>query len=384
MRIGFFSESYKPYVSGVVKSIESFTEELNKKGHEVFIFAPDYPRVEEEAESNIFRIKSLPAPTHPEFRLPLPLAPAWKKKAAALNLDIIHTHSPFIMGWLAKSTAKKLDLPLIFTYHTLYEKYSHYVPLVQKLVQKATLKYTRKYCDYCELIIAPSDYVKKRLRQQQVSTPILTIPTGIDISLYENRDPSWIRKEYSLNQEDNLLLFVGRLGREKNIDFLLQAFSEILNNINHTKLMIVGEGPYKENLIQLSRELGLQQEVIFTGLQPHARVIDFYLDSDLFVFPSLTETQGLVILEAMAGNLPVVAVDAAGATGVVEEGVNGLLVGKDEYDFAQAVIQLLTHEKRYNLFKKKAYRKAQEYTIEKMSERLIQGYQKIISGSRME
>ncbi|MFW5976868.1 MAG: glycosyltransferase family 4 protein [Bacillota bacterium] len=375
MKIIFFSESYKPYVSGVVKSIETFKKQLIKKGHQVYIFAPDYP--EAEPEPGVFRFKSIPAFTHPDFRLPLPFSPGLKNKIADLKPDIIHTHSPFLVGWLARYISGKLNKPLVFTYHTLYEKYSHYAPLGESLVKKLTVKFTRRFCDSCDLIIAPSQYVKNRLKKYNISPKILTIPTGIDISLYKKKHPGWIRKKYSLKDKDKILLFVGRLGEEKNLEFLLKTFQSLSRNIDDVKLIIIGDGPHKARLIKLRNNLNLKDKVIFTGLQPYNRVIDFYLFSDVFVFPSLTETQGLVILEAMAGGLPVVAVDAAGSTAMINSGKNGLVVKEDIKEFARAVKQILSDKNQYQIYSQNARKTARKFTIENMTQKMLKGYHDI-------
>ncbi|MFW5787327.1 MAG: glycosyltransferase family 4 protein [Halanaerobiales bacterium] len=376
MKIGFFSESYKPYVSGVVKSIESFKNQFKEKGHKVYIFAPDYP--EARPEDNVFRIKSFPALTHPDFRLPLTFFNKIRDKIKSLQLDIIHTHSPFLAGWLAKYVSQKLNIPLVFTYHTLYEKYSHYAPIGKLLAKKITIKYTKKYCEYCDLIIAPSNYVKKKLQERDILNRILTVPTGIELSLYENKDTDWIQDKYKIDEEEKILLFVGRLGKEKNIDFLLKSFQKISNKIDNVRLMIVGEGPYKKNLESLRDNLGIEKKVIFTGLQPYNKVIDFYLYSDLFVFPSLTETQGLVILEAMAGGLPVVAVDAGGVTAMIDQGENGILVRENINQFVRAVVKILSDEKEYRVYCQNAVKKAAGYSISRMADKLLQGYRDIL------
>ena len=381
MKIGFFSDCYKPYVSGVVKSIESFSREYKKMGHEVYIFAPDYPGIEEK--NNIYRFKSIPVVTHPKYRLAIPMSRTMIKKIKEINLDIIHTHSPFLMGWLGKIMAKRLDLPLVFTYHTLYEKYAHYAPLIERWARKLAITYTKRYCQYCDMVVAPSEYVKKRLIEYNISGSLLTVPTGIKISDFRKTDSSWIKDKYNLKKEEKILLFVGRLGKEKNVDFLLEAFKKISNNIPKTKLIIVGDGHNKAFLKKMVKSLNIEEKVIFTGLQPHENVIDFYQASDLFVFPSVTETQGLVILEAMAGGLPVVAVDAAGSQDMVDSGVNGMLVKEDQHVFAQSVINLLCNDNKYKLFRSNAEEKAREYTMTKMAKCLLKGYNKLLSDKEL-
>ncbi|MDI3547019.1 MAG: 1,2-diacylglycerol 3-alpha-glucosyltransferase [Halanaerobiales bacterium] len=377
MRIGFFTDSYKPYMSGVVKSIDLFTAELLKLGHDVYIFAPNYP--DAERKKNVYRFKSVPAPTNPGFRLAIPISNRVVQEVKELRLDIIHTHSPFLMGWLGRYVARKLDLPLVFTYHTLYEEYAHYAPVGKELARRLAIKYSRDYCQSCDLVIAPTKFVEKVLKDYQITTRLKTVATGIDLTPYRENDASWVREKYQIHDKEKVLLFVGRLGQEKNVTFLLKAFRKVLDSITNVRLLLVGDGPERGRLERMVEQISLNDKVIFAGRQEPVKVVDYYLASDLFVFPSITETQGLVTLEAMAGGLPVVAVNAAGSTVMVDDGFNGLLVKADQYLFAEAVIELLTHETRYNLFRKNALKKAEQLSIENMTAELLAGYREIIS-----
>src|SRR5690554_1676190 len=227
MKIAFFSDSYRPYLSGVVKSIELFKDKMEELGHEVYIFAPDYPEV--VRQEHIYRFKSIPAPTNSDFRLALPVSTKLTMKLRELQPDLIHTHSPFMMGLLARIEARKLDIPLVFTYHTLYDKYAHYAPLGKELARKLAVKYTRDFCKSCDLVVAPSEYVKKRLNSYKTGVPVISIPTGIDLSpylLHKNKKED-IRKKYCIEPEERMLLFVGRLGLEKNLYFLLKVMKKI-------------------------------------------------------------------------------------------------------------------------------------------------------------
>lgn len=376
MKIGFFSDSYKPYMSGVVKSIELFTSKLREKGHEVYIFAPDYPDAEDN--ENIFRFKSIPALTNRDFRIALPLSLNIVQEVKEIGLDIIHSHSPFLMGWLARYVAYRLNIPLVFTYHTLYEEYVHYAPLGRKLARRLAIKYSKDYCQSCDQIITPSRFVEEKLRSYNITTPLKTISTGIDMGPYQERNGLTIRERYDIEDDEKVLLFVGRLGQEKNVSFLIKAFKIVNDSLPNTRLLIVGDGPERGKLEEMGRNLNLGQKVIFAGFQKPEQVVDFYLTSDLFVFPSMTETQGLVTLEAMAGGLPVVAVNAAGSTSMVDDGLNGMLTKPDIHHFSRAIIELVTHKKRYHLFMKNSLKKAEEYSIDNMADKLIELYEELL------
>ncbi|NLM96277.1 MAG: glycosyltransferase family 4 protein, partial [Halanaerobiaceae bacterium] len=259
MNIAFFSDSYRPYFSGVVKSIDSFKKELEKKGHFVYIFAPDYPSVDEE--EGIYRFASLPTPTKKDFRLAIPISNKISSLLKRLEIDIIHTHTPFLMGGLARYVARKLDIPLVFTYHTLYEEYVHYVPLVGNLARGVTIRYVKDFCRSCNLIIAPSGYVEKRIKNYQIDRPVLTIPTGLELDIYRNRNEKLleeIRNDYKLDKFALKLVFVGRLGEEKNVSFLLRAFNFLVREHGlDACLIVIGSGPDRDKLEKYCLEEGL-------------------------------------------------------------------------------------------------------------------------------
>jgi 1,2-diacylglycerol 3-alpha-glucosyltransferase len=377
LNIGFFTDSYKPYMSGVVRSIELFTAELNRLGHQVYIFAPDYPEV--ERGGGIYRFKSLPVPTNPGYRLAIPFSKSVVRNVKGLGLDIIHSHTPFLMGWLARYLARKLDLPLAFTYHTLYEKYAHYAPVGKGLSRKFAVKYSKDYCQSCDLVIVPTEFVKDVLKGYNITSTVEIIATGINLLSYREKDGKWVREKYGITDNERVLLFVGRLGQEKNVTFLLKAFKEISDKLTDVKLMLVGDGPERRSLEMLSGELLIRDKVIFAGSQSPEGVVDYYLAGDLFVFPSVTETQGLVTLEAMAGGLPVVAVNAAGSRIMVDHEINGLLTKNELSSFTGAVVDLLTDKTRYQKMSKNALKKAEMFSITAMTEKLLTTYSNIIS-----
>lgn len=399
MKIGFFSDSYRPYMSGVVRSIEDFTRFLRQRGHEVYIFAPDYPDAGEDPE-NIFRFPSFPVVTNKSFRMAIPYTMGITDEVRALELDIIHSHTPFLMGRLALRLADKLDLPFVFTYHTLYDRYTHYVPGVSSLAKRVVAKYVLSYCRRSDLVLTPSPFVRDMLAEERMETPLRVQPTGVILAEYEAADGKRVREEFGIGEKEELLVFVGRLGQEKNLEFLLQCGRRLLNNDSATSrgksfatgetgkspasagrkrwLMLVGEGPEQENLEALAGELGIGSKVVFAGYQPPGRVKDFYAASDLLVFPSLTETQGLVLLEAMATGLPVVAVDAGGVSSVVDNGDNGFLVDEDRDEFCQAVENVLGDEEFYSRAVERARVKAGEFSMENMTERLLGFYGELL------
>jgi glycosyltransferase involved in cell wall biosynthesis len=372
-----FSDSYKPYVSGVVNSIDIFNRELRSLGHEVFIFAPRYPNYQ-DTEPGIFRFRSVQAPTNRDFSVAIPFSLKFAPTIRKLNLDLIHVHSPFVLGQVGAVQARRFNLPLIFTYHTLYEQYIHYVPLGQNLTREFVVRLSRYFCNHCDLVITPTGKVKELLHDYGVQAPIEVIPTGIDLARFSQGDPTWLRKQLQMDPEVKLLLFVGRLTKEKNVDFLIRAFALTQKKFPETRLVIVAGGPEEERLKNLTMELGLTQQIVFMGQMTEQDLVNCYHGADFFVFPSVTETQGLVILEAMAAGLPVIAVDAFGVSDMIRSGIDGLLTRYTLEDFAAGICQLLENERQCEVIAAGSRAKAVELSSTQMALRLETAYQKVL------
>lgn len=379
MRIGVFTDSYKPYTSGVVTSITTFREELENLGHSVFIFAPSYPKYQDE-EANVYRFFSIPAPTNPGYTLAVPISPRLSLTVKKLGLDIVHVHSPFILGRWGAKCARRFGLPLVFTYHTLYEQYIHYVPMPRELARDLAITYSRHFCNRCDLVITPTREVEQLVQSYGVQAPVRVIPTGVPIHKFRNRCPGWLRKNWNIPPEARVCLFVGRLSREKNLEFLLEAFQLVKQQCPQAVLVIVAAGPLEDELKQHAVDLGfhLDRDVVFTGRLPYENLIDVYFDADLFTFASVTETQGLVLIEAMAAGLPVVAVSAFGVQDMVDNEVNGYLVSLDRQEFAARVLQLLANEPLRREFARQALAKAEQMSSRAMARKLEAEYLKLL------
>lgn len=373
MKIAVFSDSYKPYVSGVVNSLDTFGRELRKMGHMLYVFAPAYPGYADD-EPGIFRFLSVAAPTNPDYRLTIPLSPAVGRRLRELQVDVVHTHSPFLMGGLGARAARRLKLPLVFTYHTVYEEYVHYSPVARDLARRLMRRISKRYCDKCDTVIVPTQAIRDLLRRYGVQTEVVVNPTGIDLSRYENLDRSFLRVKHGIPADNRILLFVGRLGKEKNVHFMIRAFARIADEDDRVTLVMVGGGPEQADLEQLTRDLGLEQRVIFAGPMPPAALPTVYAGADIFVFTSTTDTQGMVITEAMAAGLPVVAVKAYGSGNVVDDGVDGLLTSVDEAEFASAVVTLLRDTSLFSRLASGTRRKAEELSSTRCAQRLEQVY----------
>jgi glycosyltransferase involved in cell wall biosynthesis len=339
LRIGLFTNNYFPMLGGVPTAVETIRRGLGALGHEAVIVAPRMAGAADDSAAPVIRVPAIPAPTYPDFALPMPLGPTVTRRLVDLGLDVFHAHHPFLLGVSARRLARAAGRPLVFTYHTLYERYAHYVPLPSGMVGRRALRRSAAFADTADLVLAPSEFVARRLRTQGVRRPIEVLPTGVELDRFCPGDRSAARHALGIPTADRVLLYVGRLDREKNIAFLLDAVARV--TAPRTRFLLVGRGTLSTSLRHVAAGFGLGERVEFRGGVTPERVASYYRAADVFVFASTTETQGLAALEASACGLPVVAVRASGIEEVVAEGVSGLLVAEDPAVFAAAVSQVL-------------------------------------------
>lgn len=369
-KIGFFTDSYRPYISGVVRSIEILTDELANMGHESYIFAPAYPSASNE--QNVYRFLSIPAPTQRNFALPLPFSSRMNSTVRTLGLDIIHVHTPFLMGSLGALTARRFNLPLVFTHHTLYHSYAHYLPFGKKMATGIIKQWDINFCNRCDLIIAPSQFVKALVRRNGVRTPVSVIPTGLPDNL-DKGDPHWLKEKLALSPNDKVLLYVGRMGKEKNIIFLIEAMEKIIQKRKDTRLVLVGTGPEEADLRQLSRQKNLQRFIFFTGRVSHQDLQNCYAGADIFIFASQTETQGMVVGEAKQTGLPVVALHSPCMAEMIFHGKDGFLAYNLE-GFINYIFYLLNNEKVSILMGQKGKINTLRFSTRLFASKMLEAY----------
>lgn len=378
LKIAVFTDSFKPYISGVVRSIETFHKELTSLGHEIYIFAPRYPGC--KPEEHVFQFIGIPTPRNPNFVIPIPFSLKLNSKILELDIDIIHVHSPFLLGRLGAKAAHHLGIPLVFTFHTFYEQYVHYIPFPQAASRKIAQTISRNFSNRCDLILAPSLSAKEYLQKIGVRSSIKILPTGIDLSKFYNEDKNLLRQLFSINKNEHILLFVGRIGKEKNIPFLLEAIRFVKQFESKIKLVLIGDGPEKERIKSLAVSYKLSDNILFTGSLDHKDVVTCYLEADIFVFPSVTETQGLVIGEAKAAGLPVVAIkEALGAAEMVEDGEDGILTPGLPEEFGKAILNLIQDKELYQKMKKRTQENVHKISSRSSALQLIASYEGLTS-----
>lgn len=301
LNIGIFTDTYFPQVSGVATSIQTLKNGLEKQGHSVFIFTTTDPHNPKNLiEPNIFRFQSVPFVSFTDRRIAVRGIFQARKIARKLDLDIVHTQTEFSMGWIGKYVAYGLKIPQIHTYHTMYEDYLHYI-LNGKLLKPVEVKrFTRAFLHNVDGVVAPSLRVKETLLRYGVTAPIKIIPTGVDISRINENKKRDIRKELNISPETPVLLTLSRISSEKKIDHLLNVFPDILAKFPETILVVAGDGPDLQPLLDIVEKTGIKDHVIFTGNVEHTDVGNYYRMADLFVSASDSEAQGLTYIEAMA------------------------------------------------------------------------------------
>lgn len=383
MKILFISDVYFPRINGVSTSIRTFVEQMQHMGHEVHLIAPDYA-VATQDEAWIKRIPARSIYFDPEDKLmkygeALKLLPLFEQE----KYDIIHVHTPFVAHYLGLKLAAKFNVPLIETYHTFFEDYlHHYLPWMPKSLAKGMARLiSKRQCNAVDAIVAPSSPMLDVLRGYGVSAMAEVIPTGLQSNSFKAADGNAFRLQYGIALDRPMLLYVGRVAFEKNIDFLLEMTKLLVEKRPDVLLVITGEGPAEADLHQLAKTLDIENNVQFIGyLDRNKELNACYASADVFVFSSKSETQGLVLLEAMAQGTPVVAIAELGTASILIEGKGALIAPDNPLQFSEKVYQLLMHpEHRFELGKQAKTYVLDKWTATLQAERMIKFYSKLIA-----
>lgn len=381
MKIAIFTNNYLPNPYGVAQSIESFRRQFEKRGHAVYVFAPRAKGYLDQ-NPNAFRYPSVDVNYKISFPLPIPFSSKTSKILNNLELDIIHSQHHTLLGSEASKWAKKKNIPLVFTWHTLFDQYVHFAPLVpQKWAARWIVKKAVNYANAADYVVTPTDSVKEIIKKWGVTNVnLISIPTGVEEETYQGADGSHIRKKMKIAEDETILLLVSRLTAEKNIDFLFKSVFEVLKKKEKAKLMVVGGGNLLPRLKLMSKKNGLEKKVLFMGVVDKSRIKDYYAASDIFVYASKSETQGLVVSEAMYMGLPVVAVGATGSKDLVKNKMNGFLVSENENEFALAVENLINNRDLRQEFGAASERIAKEkYTDKICADKMLKVYEEAIA-----
>jgi 1,2-diacylglycerol 3-alpha-glucosyltransferase len=336
MNILMLTNTFMPYVGGVARSVQRFVDEYRRQGHRVMVAAPLYKNTP-KTEVDVVRFPAIQHFNGTEFSLPMPL-PGRGREMKQFEPDIVHAHHPFALGGTAVRIAAKREVPLIFTHHTMYEKYTHYIPGDSLRLKRYVVNLVSGYCNFCDAVIAPSESVADLLRKRGVNTPIAVIPTGVDTAFFRDGAGFHFREQHAIPNQAFVVGHVGRMATEKNLGFLARGVGKFLQRHRTAYFVLVGEGPMTSEINRVMEEMNVSDRFRPAGLLEQQDLSDAYKAMDAFAFSSHTETQGMVLAEAMAAGVPVVALDASGVREVVRDRVNGrLLSGADVNQFAAAL-----------------------------------------------
>ncbi|MBD3315957.1 MAG: glycosyltransferase [Chitinivibrionales bacterium] len=338
MHIVMMSNTYKPFVGGVERSIDTFTEELQARGHRVLIVAPKFEGAA-KSEGNIIRIPAIQQFNGTDFSVPLPVPGILSEVLDRFKPDIIHSHHPYLIGDTALRVGARRGVPVVFTFHTFYERYTHYVPGDSPAIKRFVVALATGYANLCERVVAPSPSVAKELKHRGIATPIEVVPTGIDVRMFSAGDGHRFRKRWGIPEKAFLVGTVSRLAPEKNIAFLTEALGRWLAQKPAGYVVVVGDGPSRAEAVQTFMQHGVAERIILSGTLGGEDLVDAYAALDTFAFASETETQGLVLAEALAAGVPVVAVDAPAVSDVTGRKHASLVEAGDPEGFVRALNQ---------------------------------------------
>jgi glycosyltransferase involved in cell wall biosynthesis len=376
------TNTYLPHVGGVARSVSAFTEALRQRGHHVLVVAPTYPTAEAGERDGVFRVPAIQQFNASDFsvRLPIPGLLAWRMER--FGPDLLHAHHPFLLGDTALRMAAGRGLPIVFTHHTMYEHYTHYVPGDSPPMVRFVKRMVTDYANLCDHIIAPSESIAGVLTERGVTTPISAIPTGINPHAFAHGDGAAMRRRCGIPAGATVVGHVGRLAPEKNLEFLSRALCRYLCSAPAAHALIVGEGPSGETIRDQAQQAGVAERLHMPGKLTGRALAEAYQAMDLFAFASLTETQGMVLAEAMSVGVPVVAVDAPGAREVVVDQRNGrLLPEADEAAFAAALAELAALSPEQRRARRQACcRTAEHFAMDRCVDRLLEVYDALQQG----
>lgn len=393
MRIGIFTETYTPYISGLVTSEVMLKKALEKKGHEVYVVTANLKsfKYDYDEEEKVLRIPGIPTGIY-DSRLTSIYPIQAVNKIKSWNLDVIHSQTEFAIGTFARLLAKQYNIPLVHTYHTMYEDYIHYITkgYFDKSSKKLVEYFTKFYCETTatELIVPTTKTYKLFKEKYEFEKNIHIIPTGIEVERFyeeniDQKEVEILKRSLRITKKDFVILFIGRLAEEKNVEFLIEAQAKLNKKYPNMKLLIVGDGPDKTKYETLAEKKGIKENVIFTGKVAWEEIPYYYHCSNVFATASKTETQGLTIIEAMASGIVPVCMRDEAFISMVTENLNGLFF-ETEKEYQEQIIKLYTRQEKHKRLNKQARIQAEHYSSDNYAERVLEVYQRAIKEKQSE
>lgn len=379
MNIVMVTNTYRPHVGGVAYSIEAFAREYRRRGHRVLVVAPEFPE-QHGPERDVVRIPAIQNFNGSDFSVVLPVPGVLAEALDAFEPHIIHSHHPYLLGMTALRKARQRELPLVFTHHTLYEQYTHYVPGDSPTLARFVIELATRYANLTDHVFAPSESVAALIRKRGVTIPITVVPTGVEMERFADGDGEGMRRRLGIPPDAFVVGHVGRLAAEKNLEFLGRAVRDFLAGQPRARFLVAGRGPAADGLRAIFAAAGSSERLHMAGALEGSRLADAYHAMDVFAFSSKSETQGMVLTEAMAAGVPVVALDASGVRELVQDGEQGrLLRDEDVAGFAAALrwVYELPAAARRRLGDA-ARRRAREWSMPNTADRALAVYDSLL------
>lgn len=376
MNILIVTNTFTPHVGGVARSVVAFTEEYRQRGHNVMIIAPEFDG-QPDHEDTVFRVPALQRFNASDFSVALPVHPNLSKAVNAFQPDVVHSQHPFLLGHTAVRLARHRGLPLVFTHHTLYEQYTHYVPGDSPALKRYVVELSTRYANLADQVFAPSESVRRLIQQRGVESPVDVVPTGVRLDAFAQGNGMECRRLLGIPADAFVIGHLGRLAPEKNLAFLTQALLDYLLQDDCAWVMIIGVGPSSAGIREAFEQAGLSDRLVMLGVLSQPDLANSLHAMDVFAFASTSETQGMVVTEAMAAGLPVVALDASGVREVVVDHRNGrLLATADIPAFSAALAWVAGLDNGDRIALKKAVRKtAERFSMQRSADQALQLYQ---------
>lgn len=379
MRIGMMVDAYKPYVSGVTNYIDLNKRYLEKAGHIVYVFTFSEPGYMDN-DARVIRSPGLPLADTGFF---LSLKYSREAKKLLQNMDVVHVHHPFLSGRLALHYCRPYQIPIVFTNHTRYDLYAQaYLPLLPEEISEGLLRaYMPFFCEAVNLVVSPSAGMEKKLRELDVVSRIEIVPNGVELERFIQAEPL-LRANYGFSEDDILLIYTGRLGPEKNLEFLLQAFAGVRQAVENARLLLVGSGSNKRELQALAKELQISASTHFIGQIPYEDMPGYLAMCDAFVTASVTEVHPLSVIEAMGAGLAVLGIRSPGVGDTVVDGTTGFLSSKNLPAFSAKLTSLCLQNRLRQKMGRAARRMSPKYDIERTTQMMLEHYNQLVSEPR--
>ena len=379
MNIVMLTNTFTPHVGGVARSVEAFTEEYRKRGHRVLVVAPTFPDMPIN-EIDVVRIPAIQQFNASDFSVALPVPGLLTDALDSFQPDIVHAHHPYLLGMTAIRIARYRNLPLVFTHHTLYEQYTHYVPGDSPTLKHFVIELATRYANLSDQVFAPSQSIRDLLQKRGVTKLIAVISTGVKLDHFMTGDGARVRTQLHIPEDAFVVGHLGRLAPEKNLEFLAEAVAAFLKTHNRACFLVVGVGPSEQTIRQVFSRQGLDTRLYFAGILEATQLADALHAMDLFAFSSKSETQGMVLTEAMAAGLPVVALDATGVREVVKDRKNGRLLQEETIEAFTAGLQWIADQpaERLQALKHSALETAEIFSLPNTADKALSCYRALL------